>query len=132
MAEVIKVFYGREDRIAELNEEIDRVDYKDTSADAEKIDLAYDTIFDYTGELEEKVSDYLAASAEVDAVEEGEEADEARAGLLIARTELVETWALTQAALSKFAWVLRIDGNEAYHRMIDALKNRDTVDMRNL
>jgi hypothetical protein len=49
-----------------------------------------------------------------------------------ARREVVEKWAYAQAALSKVAWVLRFDGNAAFERLINAVKDGDTIDMRGL
>lgn len=125
---IIKTFYGREDRVAELLDEEDRVQYKNTEEDCKKVDEVLGLVMNNVFALEDKVDDYVAAMSEDDETED----NESMAGLTITRNELIEQWALAQASLSKFAWVLRIDGNEAFHRMLDSMKNRNTVDMSGL
>ena len=49
-----------------------------------------------------------------------------------ARREVIEKWAYAQAALSKVAWVLRFDGNAAFERLINSIKDGKVIDMRGL
>lgn len=121
---VTKMYYSREDRMKDINDEMCRVQYDSLEDDTKRIQEAAEGFFSYVDELDDRIALYLEAMAE--------EGQEAPAKMLFARRELIENWALAQATLSKIAWVLRIDGNEAYQRMINAIKTGDAADMRGL
>lgn len=122
--DIPKVYYSREDRVGELNDEMARVQYDNLENDIERIEEASGAFFDYSDELSDRIDKYLEAMS-------GEDED-ASSVMAYSRRELIEKWALTQATLSKIAWVLRIDGNDAYQRMMNALKSGEAVDMRGL
>lgn len=119
-----KAYYSREDRVGELNNELCRVQYNDVDDDVKRVGEAYDAFDVYSEELCEAIEQYIDAMQEM-----GEDAPSIMG---YARRELIEKWALTQATLSKIAWVLRVDGNDAYQRMINALHTGEAVDMRGL
>lgn len=127
---VIKVFYGREDRIAEISDEAERVQYKDTAEDISKLDKALRLFQEEFDNLEDKIDDYALAMAESDEDVTGDL--ETEAGVILCRNNLVEAWAHAQASLSKVAWVARIDGNTAFHRLVDGIKYKNRVDMSGL
>jgi hypothetical protein len=115
---VTKIYHSREDLIAKLHKEADRIQNKDRDTDCRKMIDVINTIEDPFEDMLDGVWDILDA----------EDADEEA----YARRTMIEKWALVQANLSKLAWVMRIDGNEAYNRMINALETGDAVDMRGL
>lgn len=55
-------------------------------------------------------------------------ADEMKA----ARYDAVSAWTMAQAAVSKVAFVLRIDGEEAYRRAIKAVENEEDPEFSGL
>lgn len=113
---VSKIYHSREDRISELHDGHERINYD--GKDKERIE-EITNVFDEYGE---KFCDSL------DKYVESEDDEE----LEYNRRNAIECWALAQAALSKAAWVLRFDGNKAYERMINALKTGAAADMRGL
>lgn len=119
-----RAYYSREDRVGELNNEFCRVQYDDVDDDIKRIGEAYDAFDVYSEELCEAVEQYMDAMQET--------GEDAASIMGYSRRELIEKWALAQATLSKIAWVLRVDGNDAYQRMINALRTGDAVDMRGL
>lgn len=121
-----KIYYSREDRIRDLHGDEDRVSWDNPTSDYEKINGCIDVLDEYIEELGGAAEDYASEVISADADED------APARMAYARRELIESWALAQAALSKFAYVLRFDGNQAYERMINALKGGGAVDMRGL
>lgn len=48
-----------------------------------------------------------------------EAGSEAADSIASTRAEVIEAWAYAQEALSKIAWCLRFDGNEAYAKLIN-------------
>jgi glycerate-2-kinase len=123
MHQVSRIYHSREDRISDIHGENDRVQWSGDELD--KISELSKVVEQYSGKLTESVTEYHQAVAQ-DADEDYER------NLRYARQEMIEKWALAQAAISKVAYVLRFDGNTAYERMINALKSGDAVDMRGL
>jgi glycerate-2-kinase len=123
MHQVSRIYHSREDRISDIHGENDRVQWSGDELD--KISELSKVVEQYSGKLTESVTEYHQAVAQ-DADEDYER------NLRYARQEMIEKWALAQAAISKVAYVLRFDGNAAYERMINALKSGDAVDMRGL
>lgn len=121
---VTRIYHSREDLIARLNNENDRVQWQDTEEDEAKIASASEAVAEFAEKLDAAVEDYLNAMYEED--------EDAPAHMGYSRREMIERWALMQASLSKLAWVLRFDGNEAYQRMINSLDKGDAVDMSGL
>ena len=120
---ISRIYHSREDRIAELHGDRERVQYD--AQDADRITIVQETL----DEHEEALWDALEAYKN----ELKTEADEDSVSRMnYARREVIEKWAMAQAAVSKVAWVLRIDGNAAYERMLEAIKTDGTVDMRGL
>lgn len=113
---VSKMYHSREDRIAELHDGSERLNYD--GQDAERITAVTDTVEDYAVKL----------CVALDKYTESEDDEE----LEYNRRNAIECWALAQAAISKAAWVMRFDGNVAYERMINALKDGSAADMRGL
>jgi hypothetical protein len=113
---VSKIYHSREDRIGEIHDGAERISYD--GRDKERIDQVRDVSDEYFTELYDACDDYVRSSDDEE--------------LEYNRRALIERWALAQAALSKVAWVMRFDGNKAYERMMDALKNGATADMRGL
>ena len=121
---VTRIYHSREDLIARLHTEEERVQWQNTEEDEKKINEAAECLVDYSEKLDAAIEDYLNAMYEED--------EEAPSHMAYCRRELIERWALTQAALSKLAYIMRFDGNDAYQRMINALDKGDAVDMRGL
>lgn len=116
-----QMYYSREDRIAEINGPEERVQYQDPGEDEFKsLDPVYATA-EALLELEHSVQTFFTECKEGPP-----------SAIKKSREELVYNWALAQASLSKVAWVLRIDGNDALQRLVTAIKNRNTVDMEGL
>lgn len=117
----MQLYYSREDRINDICEDADRVQYQDPVEDEK---AALDPLY-ATGEsvdmLETCVEDYF------DAIEGGDPAV-----IRHKRSQLAYEWAAAQLALSKVAWVLRIDGNDAFQRLVNAIKTQSTADMEGL
>ena len=113
---VSKIYHSREDRIAELHDGNERIQYD--GKDGVRITNMADCVDDYVSQFCDSCDQYI--DSEDDREQE------------INRCNLIERWALAQAALSKAAWVMRLDGNIAYERMINALKTGAAVDMRGL
>lgn len=113
---ISKIYHSREDRVAELQGEDERIQYD--GKDDGRINDVIDAIDEYTNQLC-GASDTLLQSEDDEELEYN-------------RRNFIERWALAQAALSKAAWVLRFDGNKAYERMINALKTGSAADMRGL
>ena len=128
VASQTRLYYSREDRIAQLNDAKERLEYKNLEADAEKSDLCMDAVADFVDDLEIAQESYAACLAEPGSNDEEMDLE----AVAYHRAEMVHAWAMAQAALSKFAWVHRIDGNKAYERLIEALKVDGTTDMRGL
>jgi hypothetical protein len=113
---VSKIYHSREDRVAELHDDVDRIQYD--GQDGKRILELSDTV----DQLTEKLCDAL------DQFTDSEDDEE----LEYNRRTIIERWAIAQAAVSKVAWVLRFDGNVAYERMINAIKTGAAADMRGL
>lgn len=120
---VSKIYHSREDRISDLHDDKERVQYD--ADDVERIQNITNVIDEYEEELAAALDDYVEElESEVD--------EDSESRMRYARQMVVEKWALTQGALSKVAWALRFDGNQAYERMINALKTGEAMDMRGL
>jgi len=118
---ISRIYHSREDRIADLHKEDERIQYDER--DPDRIEDLIGCVDDYAGELSDKLEEYYTLANSADTEEDD---------LDYARREIIEKWSLAQAALSKTAFVLRFDGNKAYERMINALKTGAAVDMRGL
>jgi hypothetical protein len=60
------------------------------------------------------------------------EADTSPEEVSEARRNVVEAWANLQVATSGVAWGLRIDGDDAFGRVVESMKNDTPLDMRGL
>lgn len=49
-----------------------------------------------------------------------EDSEDSAEVMKTSRAELCEAWAYAQLALSKIAWAIRLDGNEAYAKLINS------------
>lgn len=116
MINVSKIYHSREDRIAELHDGNDRLQYDGN--DERRIVEVMDCVDDYIGQMYDAMDRYM------DSEDDRE--------LEVNRCNLIERWALSQAALSKLAWVMRFDGNGAYERMLNSMKTGAAADMRGL
>jgi hypothetical protein len=121
---VSKIYHSREDLMAKLVPEEARVQYDDNREDTIKIYQATDLIEERLEGIEDDLEDYLNAI-------HGDDSDAAE-NMRVVRARVVAQWAFLQMAVSKFARVLRIDGNEAYQRTITALEADATVNMSGL
>lgn len=113
---VSKIYHSREDRISELHDDCERIQYD--GQDERRIDESTDAFFEFADKMGEAVEQFLNSEDDRE--------------LEVNRCNLIERWALTQAALSKMAWCLRFDGNIAYERMVNALSSGAAADMRGL
>ena len=118
---VSRIYHSREDRISELHDANDRLNYD--GKDHMRAEDAANVLDEYTNKCCEAIDAYSEAAGDAD--QSPEELD-------YARRNAIECWALAQAALSKVAWLMRFDGNKAYERMINALKTGAAADMRGL
>ena len=127
---VERMYFSREQRISDIHREEERVDYTSAESDGNKLADAMAVVNDKTDELEKALEEYFISIT----FEGGDEEDQRDAymRILAQRRELVTQWAYAQAALSKLAWILRVDGNEAYQRLIKAIQNGEEVDMGGL
>lgn len=116
MTLISKIYHSREDRIAELHDGNARIQYDGN--DGLRLTEVADTVDDYVNQMYDAVDQFI------DSEDDRE--------LEVNRCNLIERWALAQAAISKVAWVARFDGNKAYERMIEALKTGAAADMRGL
>jgi hypothetical protein len=103
--------------------DIERVQYdKD---DVQRVESAAEVLDTHEANLFEALEDYIRElETPVD--------EDSESRMRYARQMLVEKWAYAQAALSKVAWVMRIDGNQAYERLISAIQSEKPIDMRGL
>jgi hypothetical protein len=115
---------NREEAVTLLSDEQQRVQYDE--GDAERIIDVTGTFTHHAVELIGSLGDYAKETeSEVD------EDSESRMGY--ARRELIEKWAAAQLALSKIAFVIRLDGDAAYDRLVSALNiEGGNIDMRGL
>jgi len=120
---VSRIYHSREDRISELHNDKERVQYdKDDIIRLENVSEVLDT---HEANLFEALEDYIKElESPVD--------EDSESRMRYARQMIVEKWAFAQAALSKVAWVMRIDGNQAYERLLNAVKTDKPIDMRGL
>jgi hypothetical protein len=120
---ISRIYHSREDRVAELHSDDERVQYD--KGDVDRITQVMDVLGEHSDNLLDALDDYsLEASSPVD--------EDSDSRMAYARRELIEKWAYSQGALSKVAWALRFDGNVAFERLINAIKNGETIDMRGL
>lgn len=114
----------REEAVASVANDSHRVQYD--GADADRIKDMAATLTHHAVELIESLGNYVAETAS-----DIDEDAEARMGY--ARRELIEKWATAQLALSKVAFVMRVDGQTAYDRLIAALNiEGGNIDMSGL
>lgn len=120
-ATISRMYHSREDRIKDLHSPDDQLSYSE--ADTNKISDLMDVVDEYVGTLLDKIEEYQTALGT-------EEFNDDETNYV--RREVIERWALAQAAISKVAWFFRIDGNAAYERMINAVRTGAAADMRGL
>jgi hypothetical protein len=120
---VSRIYFSREDRINELHDEKERTQWD--GKDVERIE-------EVATVLDEHIENFFASLEEYNDILSEEVSEDSDSRMRYARQELVEKWALAQGALSKVAWVLRIDGNTAYERLINSIKSDNPLDMRGL
>jgi hypothetical protein len=120
---ISRIYHSREDRINDLHTDEERVQYD--AKDINRIDGVNDCVDEYVDELCTALEGYVD-------VLKGEPDEDTTSQMSYARREVIEKWALAQGALSKVAWVLRFDGNQAYERMIQSLQTSSAMDMRGL
>jgi hypothetical protein len=117
-------FNSREDAVTLVAEDEQRVQYDE--GDLDRIKSIAGTFTHHAVELIESLGQY-ADETQADADEDSE------SRMAYARRDLIEKWATTQLALSKIAWALRANGDEAYNRLLSALSVEDgNIDMRGL
>lgn len=121
---IVQIYHSREDRLEDLCDPSQQVQLESARDDAFRIKDAMGGLFDQVNDIDEKCGDYLEAMFGRD--------KEAAHNMTVARRQFIESWANTQLALSKIAWVMHIDGNEAYQRMVNARKDGQIVDMSGL
>lgn len=115
--------YSREEPISRIMAEEGKLQYDER--DSLRIGTAADIITQAVVNLIDKLGAYR------DEVErEVDEDTESR--MRLAREELVEKWAAAQAALSSVAVTFRIDGNDAYGRLAEAMLDTDTDAIANM
>lgn len=120
---ISRIYHSREDRISDFHGDSERVQYD--GKDGDRINEVSDTLDTHEANLFCALEDYIQeVNAPVD--------EDSESRMRYARREVIEKWAMAQAALSKVAWVLRFDGNTAYERMLNAIKTGEAVDMRGL
>lgn len=114
----------REEAVASLADDSVRVQYDEGD---------YDRIKDIAGTMTHHVVELIESLGEY-ADETKREADEdSESRMSYARRNLIEKWAVAQLALSKVAFVVRVDGDLAYSRVIAALNiEGGNIDMRGL
>jgi hypothetical protein len=118
-----KIYYSREDRINDIHDAKERVQYD--GDDTRRVTSALELFDEYADKLYDGLEEYISEiKSEVD--------EDSESRMRYARQQVVEKWAMMQAALSKVAWVLRIDGNTAYERMINSIRTEEPLDMRGL
>jgi hypothetical protein len=123
-------YNSREEAVASVAEDDQRVQYD--GKDFGRIEAISGTFTHHAVELIASLGAY-ALTTKAEEPGDAEEAKDQAAETAYARRELIEQWALTQLALSKIAWALRVDGNAAYDRLIAALNiEGGTIDMRGL
>lgn len=117
-------YNSREEAVASVASDAERVQYDE--GDADRIKDVAATFTHHAVELIESLGAYSKETqAEID------EDSELRMGY--ARRDLIEKWATAQLALSKIAFVIRVDGNTAYDRLVAALNiEGGNIDMRGL
>jgi hypothetical protein len=114
---------SREALVSEVSHELERVQYDDN--DGERLGESAVTFVLKSQELIEALARYTKElNAPVD------EDSKERMGTI--RRALVEKWAVVQGVTSKMAWTLRIDGDEAYKRFIQAIKKGEEPNMEGL
>jgi hypothetical protein len=114
----------REEAVASVADDACRVQYDEGDPDRIK-DMAA-TFTHHAVELIESLGNYVSeTTAEVD--------EDADSRMRYARRELIEKWATAQLAISKVAFVMRVDGQTAYDRLIAALNiEGGNIDMSGL
>jgi len=118
---IVPLYYSRELRIAEISDESDRVQYFDVQEDEARILAPIEATSEVLKQLLMDLEQYFADIRDGDPSE-----------IRQSRIPLVYDWAMLQAVVSKLAWVLRIDGNEAFQRLVDSIKNNREADMEGL
>lgn len=120
---MIKMYYSREDRLGDIFNENERAQYQKPGEDYQKASDTLEALDESLDDLYEQLIQYFTAV---------EARDNDPQNIAFKRAEMVEGWSKAQAILSKFAYVLRIDGNDAYQRLINAIKEGNAVDMTGL
>ena len=103
---------SREEALTLLATDAERVQYDE--GDADRLAAVAGTMTHHCVELIESLGAYAAETKA-----EPDEDSASRMGY--ARRDLIEKWALAQLALSKVAFAIRVNGNEAFDRLVNAL-----------
>lgn len=118
-----RLYFSREDRVGDIYSHDDRVQYKDVAEDYAAVEEVIDHLDLAAGDLYSSVDEYFGALQMPNATPELIKSN---------RAALVHHWAEAQEALSRLGWVLRIDGNDAFQRIVEAKKNDLLPDMKGL
>jgi hypothetical protein len=116
-----RLYYSREDLFAKVADPDDRVQCVDAQEDYDRALDPLTRTAEVLDELHTSLGEYF------DEVDEGHPEAIKRS-----RERLVMDWAMAQGTLSKLAWVLRIDGNDAFQRLMNAIKDGKTANMEGL
>lgn len=123
MKRMNKLYYSREDRISELLTEEDRVQYKNLDEDNQRVFDGLDSMDEALGIFTNVIEEYLAVVGQEAATPEN---------IARGRARLVFAWSMMQASVSALAYTLRIDGNDAFQRYVEAVKQDTTPNMAGL
>lgn len=103
----------RETVIGDLSKDAERVQYDEN--DTERLRNAGDAMIAHFTDFFASLDGYIK-------VLESPVNEDSPREVATARGDLIEKWALAQAALSKGCWILRVDGQEAFARLCASLK----------
>lgn len=117
-------YHSREDAVSSIADDSHRVQYDE--GDHERIKNIAATFTHHAVEMIEALGEYAKeADSEID--------EDSESRMAYARRELIEKWATAQLALSKVAWSVRADGDEAFDRLVQALNvEGGNIDMTGL
>lgn len=114
MNELEENYHSREGALNLIYEDSERVQYD--GEDEERIKKVAEDLTLSTMSLISAMGSYRDAIAlDVD--------EDTPSIVRAARAELIEAWAYNQLALSRVGWAIRVDGNEAYAKLINSQLN---------
>jgi hypothetical protein len=118
------MYSTREEAVASVADDSIRVQYDEGD---------YSRIMETVGTFTHHAVELINAAGEYGKELQSEADEDSASRMEYARREVVEKWATAQLALSKVAFVFRIDGTTAYDRLIAALNiEGGAIDMRGL